>query len=69
MKCSGGRDDNYCASVFLREVGVGGLVSPVADRDSRDQERRSKHSDPVRLKGVARNGVGRFFEFGLSDVK
>ena len=54
MKYSGGRDDNYCASVFLREVGVGGLVSPVADRYSRDQKRRGEQDDSIRLKDVVR---------------
>jgi len=51
----------------------GDLVSLVADRYSRDhnhnQKKRSKHDDPIRLQDVARNGVGQFFEFGLSDMK
>jgi hypothetical protein len=31
------------------------MVSPVADRDSRDQEKKGDHNDPVRLKEIARN--------------
>ena len=46
---------------FREMWGSGGMVSPVADRDSRDQEGRGDHGDPVRLQEVARNGVGRFF--------
>ena len=43
MKCSGGRDDNYCASAFLQRCRQGDMVSPVADRDSRDQGKRGSH--------------------------
>jgi hypothetical protein len=38
---------------FHRDAGWGDLVSPVADRD---QKRRGKQDDTIRLKGVMRRG-------------
>ena len=38
---------------FSEKWGLWDMVSPVADSDSRDQERRGDNGDPVRLKEVA----------------
>ena len=50
MGCSGGRGDNYCAPAFSEKWWWGDLVSPVADRYSRDQKKLGEHDDPIRLK-------------------
>ena len=64
--CSGGRDDNYCAPAVSEKWGQGDLVSPVADRDSRDQKKRGRRV--VRMAAVG-NKTAECVEGRVGSVK